>query len=397
MGWTDLSSPNVTHYIETEFIITENIVLYASWEAIPPINNGYQVLYNKNGPSDGSVPYDLNMYQAGNTVFVKSNEGGLSRPGYAFLGWSPISVATKPTYAVSGSIVTPSKFYIGHNSVILYAIWEYVGNGSSGGGSGDGGGATGANTVNVPTMINVPYDGRYAGNNGSKGTILNYTGIGNEAMLKIASNLPSNVGKSAIIENLIIDGKNKPNLTGILLENVCNGLIRNLTIKNCTVGIRVKLTDGVDHCSQGNRFEHIRMINVKTGILFEGTNSTKDFSHTTIDDVGISLAGNSTDTGIKIGAGNNAPANMYCAFIKANVWLDSSKGTGLEVNGKLGLSLVNLAVEQSTGHNGCGVRINSNATVTDNQSFLLTALSLLTQNKIENNNNSSNNDIVINP
>jgi len=116
----------------------------------------------------------------------------------------------------------------------------------------------------------------------------------------------------------------------------------------------------------------------------------RDFLGTVVDDVGISLAGNSSDVGIKIGAN----ADLYCAFIKANVWLAKSLGTGLEVGGKLNCSLVNFAVEQDLGFNGCGVRINSGATVKDNQSFRLTALTLLT-NKVVDYNNPSNNDIVI--
>jgi len=154
------------------------------------------------------------------------------------------------------------------------------------------------------------------------------------------------------VENLVIDGLDPSNgATGLLLQDVCNCLVRNLTIKNCEVGIRVKLTGNTGGSSRDNRFEHIRMINVKTGILFEGTSSAKDFSYTTIEDVGISLADNSTaNAGIKVG-NDNANANLYSAFIKANVWLNGSNGKGLEVNGALKGSVVNLAVSEDAQNN----------------------------------------------
>jgi hypothetical protein len=143
---------------------------------------------------------------------------------------------------------------------------------------------------------------------------------------------------------------------------------------NCEVGIRVKLTGNNGSFSRDNRFEHIRMINVKTGILFEGTSNAKDFSYTTIEDVGISLAGNSSDAGIKVGT-NSTNANLYSAFIKANIWLNGSNGAGLIVNDQLKGSLVNLAVMESAQYNtGKCIVLNSGAYITVNQSFLSTSL-----------------------
>jgi hypothetical protein len=116
------------------------------------------------------------------------------------------------------------------------------------------------------------------------------------------------------------------------------------------------------------------MINVKTGILFAGTSTNRDFSYTTIDDVGISLRdSDSTAIGIKVG---DPYANLYCGFIKATVWLGSSNGKGMVINGQLKLSLVNLEVEEDPAYNGYGVYISAGATVWDNQSFLLTALGI---------------------
>lgn len=241
----------------------------------------------------------------------------------------------------------------------------------------------------MPVTV-VAYNGRYVGN-GSNFDTVSYNG---SPVLKVESNLPNNAGSSALIENLVIDGINPSNnSTGILLDDVCNCLVRNVTIKNCDVGIRVKASNY--NLSYVNRFEHIRMINVKTGILFEGTNNTnKDFSYTTIDGVGISLTNVSSAVGIKVGNGNTY-ANLYNAYVKAMVWLGESNGKGLEINGQLKSSLVNFEVEKGNSdpnnNNGWGVVINSGATVLNNQNFLLTTLGF--ENKLGNRvvNNSSNN------
>lgn len=214
--------------------------------------------------------------------------------------------------------------------------------------------------------IIVHRDERYAGNGSKQNTI--YWTPGADTIMQVESNVPDYLEKNAVIENLIIDGTGSTSATGILLENVYNCCIRNVTIQNCDVGIKVRITGS--NWSHANRFEHIRMINVKTGILFTGTSSNKDFSFTTIDDVGISLKNDSAAIGIKVG---DPYANLYNAFIKATIWLDTSNGLGMEVNGELKLSIVNLEVEEpNQSYDGMGLRIASGGYVTVNQSFLLT-------------------------
>ncbi|MCL2642275.1 MAG: InlB B-repeat-containing protein [Candidatus Bathyarchaeota archaeon] len=342
------------------FVITENTVLYAGWiQGEPPTGQQYQVWYNKNDPSNdkvsGSVPIDYNVYPSGAKVTVLGNTGNLTRSEHVFLGWNTQPMALKAKY------VANSTFNIPPNSVTLYAIWGSSGGGSSGSGSG---------------QVFVGYNERYAGS-GSKETPLVYNG-NSSAVLCVESNLHDLDG-SAIIENLVIDGANTAT-TGILLQNVANCLIRNVTIKNCEVGIRVKLT-GNNACSWGNRFEHLLLENVNTGILFEGTETSKDYSYTIIDDVGIKLKNNSNNNvGVKI----EATAKLYSAFVKTNVWLNGSNGKGLEVNGQLKLSLINLAVSESIQNNtGKCIVLNVGANISANQSFLLTVLGV--NNNIANN------------
>jgi len=355
-GWsTDPNAvwPENVYGPGSQFIITADMVLYAIWVyGGPPVGNQYQVFYNKNGTDvSGSVPVDYNVYVKGSTVTVLGNTGNLSKPNKAFLGWSTNSNATSAQYTAGSTFGMPP------NSITLYAVW-----GSGGGGSGSGGGGT---------RIIVPYNGRCGddNNNGSKQRTITYNG--SPIIMQVESNLPSKLESNAVIENLVIDGKHVSGTVGILLENVCNCVVRNLTIRDCDVGIEVKLS-GISKAF-GNRFEHIRMINVKKGILFTGTSTSQDFSCTSIDDVGISLAIDKNNPppsyeGIKIGPN----AKLHNAFIKATVWTshDETQNThrGLLVEGELRYSLVNLEVEDS----GVGVQIKSGAVVSDNQSFLLT-------------------------
>jgi uncharacterized repeat protein (TIGR02543 family) len=373
MGWSTSSNSTYQYTPGETFVITEDTVLYADWDYTFP--QMYHVTYNKNDSNSndkvsGSVPFDSNVYQSGSLVTVLG-KGNLVRPGYTFLGWH-----TDPN-AVSAKYVAGQTFNIQSNNVVLYAIWSYVGGGSSGS-SGSG-------------QVLVGYDECYT-DSGSKEKGLLFDG-NSPTMLCVESNL-HDLARSAVVENLVINGSNGAE-TGVLLQNVCNCLVRNLTIMNCDVGIRVKLT-GSGNCAHGNRFEHIRLINVKTGIVFEGTSGAKDFSYTTIDDVGISLAGNLSDVGIQIGPN----ANLFSVFVKACVWLNGSNGVGLKMgNGVLRFSLVNLAVEENIGQNsvGMGIVLNSGGVISDNQSFMLVYLGIASNNKIDNSGGGSYSDIKFVP
>jgi hypothetical protein len=188
--------------------------------------------------------------------------------------------------------------------------------------------------------------------------------------------------KSALIENLIIDGQNLSGIVGICLQNVYNCWIRNLTIKNCDVGIKLQLTYGA--WSEFNRIEHIRMENVNTGILFTTSGPNPDnpddfpgnsagFTH--IDDVGIKLNNTSTAVGVQIGddINQNRTIDPYSAFIRANVWLQSAGGKGLQIkNGTLQYGLINLSVQGPSNGSGIGIDIQSAAAITaNNQQFKL--------------------------
>jgi hypothetical protein len=306
-----------------------------------------------NGYTGGSPPFDLTDYYPNNVVTVLG-KNTLTKTNHVFLGWS-----TNPN-AASAQYVPGDPLTMYSSNIALYAVWSYTGSGGT-------------------DTIEVPFDGRHAGD-GSKQSTERFV-VGSPDIVQVLPNLPNHTSSGAVVENLVIDGLDPVyGATGLLLQDVCNCLVRNLTIKNCAVGIRVKLTSN-NSWSHGNRFEHIRMENVKIGILFEGTETTKDYSHTIIDDVGIKLKNDSnSNVGIKL----ESTAKIYNAFIKANVWLNGSNGKGLEINGQLKLSLINLAVQENTTSNtGKCIVLNSNADISVNQSFLLTVINVA--NTIANN------------
>jgi len=225
----------------------------------------------------------------------------------------------------------------------------------------------------------VAADGRYVGA-GSKQTTLSGSGI---VIVKVTPNVPSgDYHKTAIIENLIIDGKNpatngiSAGSVGILLQNVYNCVIRNVTILNCEVGIKIENTN--NYWSQSNRIEHVRMTNVKTGILFTAAGTNGDFGFTTIKDVGIKLSETEqSNVGIQIGTANGPVVKPYSSFIKATVWLGKTGANyGMRIYGELKYSLVMFAVECPDASGGLankvGVDIQTDpVAVSDNQSFML--------------------------
>jgi len=236
------------------------------------------------------------------------------------------------------------------------------------------------------STINVAADGHYAGN-GSKHDVISRSGM---VIFKVASNVATgDFHKTAIIENLIIDGRDShgnisAGSVGILLQNVYNCIIRNVTILNCEVGIQIENTGS--YASQSNRIEHVRMTNVNTGILFTASaGNPGDFGFTTIKDVGIKLSDTVSsnvgiqNVGIQIGKSGNPVAKLYSSFIKATVWLGKNGvNSGMIVCGELKYSLVMFIVEcpdgnlVTTGRLGVDITNSSPNAVFNNQSFMLT-------------------------
>ena len=93
----------------------------------------YNVTYNGNGNTSGTVPTDATNYAKNATVTVKTNSGTLAKTGYTFAGWNNKADGT-------GADFTPAGTFTITKDTTLYAKWtpnEYTvtlnGNGGTGG------------------------------------------------------------------------------------------------------------------------------------------------------------------------------------------------------------------------------------------------------------------------
>jgi len=161
--------------------------------------------------------------------------------------------------------------------------------------------------------------------------------------------------RTAVVENLIVDGGGQVGTTGLFLRNLGGAFIRNITIRNCDVGIH--LHNALGSWTEANCLQHIRMENVKTGILFSTDGYFSDakpgdsFGHSYIDDISIELRNTSGAVGIQVGngqygnggSGTKPPpdnsiitANPYFSFIKADIWFKVADSCGVKlVNGEI--------------------------------------------------------------
>ena len=91
-----------------------NVNLYAIWSP------EYNVAYNGNGYTGGSVPIDADVYTNGQLVTVSGNTGDLVKSGYAFSCWDTTNTGT-------GTAFTGGQtFIMGPENYTLYAIWVPV-------------------------------------------------------------------------------------------------------------------------------------------------------------------------------------------------------------------------------------------------------------------------------
>jgi len=102
----------------------------------------YQVLYNGNGHTGGSVPVDGGIYDPGAEATARGNTGGLVRTGHTFAGWNTEANGSGTSYSASDPVT------IGSTDLTLYAQWTvnpypfaYEGNGHTGGSVPSGGNA----------------------------------------------------------------------------------------------------------------------------------------------------------------------------------------------------------------------------------------------------------------
>lgn len=108
LGWsTSANATSVVYQPGDLYVSNSNVVLYAVWRA-----EKFMVSYNANGGQNAPAPQ---IKEAGKDLTLSANVP--ARAGYAFLGWSTSSTATKPGYYV-GTV------YRQDTNITLYAVWE---------------------------------------------------------------------------------------------------------------------------------------------------------------------------------------------------------------------------------------------------------------------------------
>jgi uncharacterized repeat protein (TIGR02543 family) len=133
VGWNTLANGSgISYATGVAFTMgSSNLLLYAQWTANPT----YTVSYDGNGNTSGSVPTDLNNYQAGATITAAPNTSNLAKSGFTFVGWNTLANGGGTGYAAGVTFAMASA------NVVLYAQWTanptyvvtYNGNGGTGG------------------------------------------------------------------------------------------------------------------------------------------------------------------------------------------------------------------------------------------------------------------------
>jgi subtilisin family serine protease len=114
-GWNTSSNGTGTHYAAGgTYTVNAFDVLYAEWTAIPT----YQISYNANGATSGSVPSSQTKTHDV-PLTLRTNTGNLARTGYTFAGWNTSSNGTGTHYAAGGT-------YTVNAFDVLYAEWTAI-------------------------------------------------------------------------------------------------------------------------------------------------------------------------------------------------------------------------------------------------------------------------------
>jgi uncharacterized repeat protein (TIGR02543 family) len=116
-GWNTAANGSGTAYSggDTFAMGSSSVTLYAQWT-----ENTYNVTYDGNSNTGGSVPTDGISYHNGDTATVLGNTGSLVRAGYTFNGWNTEANGSGTSYTGGDT------FGIGTSSVTLYAQWTPV-------------------------------------------------------------------------------------------------------------------------------------------------------------------------------------------------------------------------------------------------------------------------------
>ena len=127
-GWNTATDGTGTSYSAGSYItMNSSKTLYAQW-----VSNAspYQVTYDANDSTGGSVPAAPTNYPAGVQVSILG-PGSLTKPGYSFLGWNG-------SFDGTGSVYAPGYTFMSKTTT-LYALWAPGSPVKNCGGGGTGG------------------------------------------------------------------------------------------------------------------------------------------------------------------------------------------------------------------------------------------------------------------
>jgi uncharacterized repeat protein (TIGR02543 family) len=115
-GWNTAANGSGTPYNAnaTFDMGSADVTLYAQWTTNPT----YNVTYDGNTSTGGSVPTDSNNYEQGDTVTVLGNTGNLVKTGSTFAGWNTAANGSGTPYNADAT------FDMGSADVTLYAQWD---------------------------------------------------------------------------------------------------------------------------------------------------------------------------------------------------------------------------------------------------------------------------------
>ena len=111
-GW---KNGNTTYTVGEEYTFTEDITLYAQWEALP----SFHVTYNTSG-SQGTTPTDATNYYEGDEVTLAS-ASGLSNAGYFFDQW--VATYVDNNSETQTLVIEDGKFTMPAFNVTVTATW----------------------------------------------------------------------------------------------------------------------------------------------------------------------------------------------------------------------------------------------------------------------------------
>jgi uncharacterized repeat protein (TIGR02543 family) len=188
-GWNTGLYGTGTYYDTTDILTMPwaDTILYAQW--YNPAGPDYQVIYNGNGSTTGTVPATA-PYKSGQGVGISGNTGSLTKTSFTFYGWNTAANGLGTAYPITSNGFTMPAY-----NVTLYAQW-------------------------VDTSA-TPYTLTYFGNDNTSGTVPSPPPYPSGASVSVSSPTIAKTGYTFIGWNTDIGGEglNYSNNASIVMDS----------------------------------------------------------------------------------------------------------------------------------------------------------------------------------